>query len=105
MFEESAVVIPDGTTLRKAVEIIAPVHFLFLAHALRSLRPGGRAGIVFPNGILFGDSNSHLEVKKRLLAECDLQAVVTLPKGMFEAGALDVSLTRQPQRLIQRNPR
>ncbi len=59
-------------------------YVLFLAAALRSLRPGGRAGIVFPNGILFGDSNSHIEVKKRLLAECDLQAVVTLPKGMFE---------------------
>ena len=59
-------------------------YVLFLAHALRSLRQGGRAGIVFPNGILFGDSNSHIEVKKRLLAECDLQAVVTLPKGMFE---------------------
>ena len=59
-------------------------YVLFLAHALRSLRPGGRAGIIFPNGILFGDSNSHIEVKKRLLQECDLQAVVTLPKGMFE---------------------
>ena len=59
-------------------------YVLFLAHALRSLRPGGRAGIVFPNGILFGDTNSHIEVKKRLLAECDLEAVVTLPKGMFE---------------------
>ena len=57
---------------------------MFLAAALRSLRPGGRAGIVFPNGILFGDTNAHIEVKKRLLAECDLQAVVTLPKGMFE---------------------
>src|SRR5208283_3971690 len=59
-------------------------YVLFLAAALRSLRQGGRAGIVLPNGILFGDSNSHIEVKKRLLAECDLQAVVTLPKGMFE---------------------
>ncbi len=58
-------------------------YVLFLAAALRSLRPGGRAGIVFPNGILFGNSNSHIEVKKRLLAECDLQAVVTLPNGMF----------------------
>lgn len=59
-------------------------YVLFLAHALRSLRPGGRAGIIFPNGILFGDSNSHIEVKRRLLREFDLQAVVTLPKGMFE---------------------
>lgn len=59
-------------------------YVLFLAAALRSLKPGGRAGIVLPNGILFGDTNSHVEVKKRLLAECDLQAVVLLPKGMFE---------------------
>lgn len=59
-------------------------YVLFLAHALRSLRPEGRAGIIFPNGILFGDSNSHTEVKRRLLKEFDLQAVVTLPKGMFE---------------------
>lgn len=59
-------------------------YVLFLAHALRSLRHGGRAGIIFPDGILFGDSDSHLTVKERLLKEFDLQAVVTLPKGMFE---------------------
>lgn len=59
-------------------------YVLFLAHALRSLRPGGRAGIIFPNGILFGDSDSHIQVKKRLLEQFDLQAVVNLPKGMFE---------------------
>ena len=59
-------------------------YVLFLAHALRSLRPGGRGGIIFPNGILFGETDSHIQVKARLLAEFDLQAVVTLPKGMFE---------------------
>ncbi|MBX3648733.1 MAG: SAM-dependent DNA methyltransferase [Rhodocyclaceae bacterium] len=59
-------------------------YVLFLAHALRSLRKGGRAGIIFPNGILFGDTASHIEVKERLLDKFDLQAVVMLPKGMFE---------------------
>jgi type I restriction enzyme M protein len=59
-------------------------YVLFLAAALRSLRPGGTAGIIFPNGLLFGDSGSHLQVKERLLREFDLQAVVTLPNGMFE---------------------
>ena len=59
-------------------------YVLFLAHALRSLRPGGTAGIIFPNGILFGDTVSHITVKERLLREFDLQAVVILPKGMFE---------------------
>lgn len=59
-------------------------YVLFLAHALRSLCPGGIAGVIFPNGILFGDTVSHISVKERLLRECDLQAVVILPKGMFE---------------------
>lgn len=59
-------------------------YVLFLAHALRSLQRGGTAGIIFPNGILFGDTGSHLTVKERLLREFDLQAVVILPKGMFE---------------------
>ncbi|TKJ40658.1 hypothetical protein CEE37_06760 [candidate division LCP-89 bacterium B3_LCP] len=59
-------------------------YILFLACALRSLRPGGTAGIIFPNGLLFGDSNSHITVKERLLKDFNLQAVVTLPKGMFE---------------------
>jgi type I restriction enzyme M protein len=59
-------------------------YVLFLAHALRSLRRGGAAGIIFPNGLLFGDSGSHAYVKERLLKEFELQAVVTLPKGMFE---------------------
>lgn len=59
-------------------------YVLFLAHAMRSLSHGGTAGIIFPNGILFGDTGSHLAVKERLLREFDLQAVVTLPKGMFE---------------------
>jgi type I restriction enzyme M protein len=48
------------------------------------LRPGGTAGIIFSNGILFGDTGSHVTVKERLLKEFDLQAVVILPKGMFE---------------------
>ena len=38
------------------------------------MRQGGRAGIVFPNGILFGDTGSHLEVKKRLLDIADRMA-------------------------------
>lgn len=59
-------------------------YVLFLAHAMRSLRPGGTAGIIFPNGILFGETGSHNTVKERLLREFDLQTVVVLPKGMFE---------------------
>ena len=59
-------------------------YVLFLAHAIRSLRQGGTAGIIFPNGLLFGDSNSHRLVKERMIKEFDLKAVVILPKGMFQ---------------------
>jgi type I restriction enzyme M protein len=59
-------------------------YVLFLAAAMRSLEKGGTAGIIFPTGLLFGDSNSHINVKERLINEFDLQAVVILPKGMFE---------------------
>ena len=63
---------------------MATKYVLFLAHALRSLRPGGTAGIIFPGGILFGNTTSHITVKERLFKEFDLQAVVILPNGMFE---------------------
>ena len=59
-------------------------YLLFLALCLRSLRPGGRCGIVLPNGALFGDTGAHAEVKRKLLDEFDLQAVVSLPVGMFQ---------------------
>jgi type I restriction enzyme M protein len=59
-------------------------YLLFLALCLRSLRQGGRCGIILPNGALFGDTDAHKELKRRLLDEYDLQAVVALPPGMFE---------------------
>lgn len=59
-------------------------YLLFLALCLRSLRQGGRGGIILPNGALFGDTDAHMELKRRLLDEFELQAVVTLPPGMFE---------------------
>ena len=50
-----------------------------------SLRPGGTAGIIFPNGILFGDTTSHVTVKERLLREFDLQAVGDPAQGNVRA--------------------
>ena len=59
-------------------------YLLFLALCMRSLRPGGRAGIILPNGALFGDTGAHVELKRKLLDQFDLQAVVSLPAGMFQ---------------------
>lgn len=55
---------------------------LFVQVIQRSLKPGGRCGMVVPNGLLFG-SDVAAKVKERLLAECDLHTIVRLPPGVF----------------------
>ena len=55
---------------------------LFLQVIERSLRPGGRCGMVLPNGVLYGDGVA-ARIKQRLLAECDVHTIVRLPPGAF----------------------
>lgn len=60
----------------------AETAWLFLTTVIDKLKPGGRCGIVVPNGVLFGGGVG-ARVKERLLAECDLHTVVRLPDGVF----------------------
>ena len=55
---------------------------LFLQFIMRSLKPGGRCGMVVPNGTLFGDGVA-AKVKKQLLEEFNLHTIVRLPNGVF----------------------
>lgn len=55
---------------------------LFLQLIMRSLKEGGRCGMVVPNGVLFGDGVA-ARIKKQLLAECNLHTIVRLPSGVF----------------------
>ena len=57
---------------------------LFLALMLRSLAPGGRCAIVVPEGALFGSTKAHIALREKLLRECELLAVVSLPAGVFK---------------------
>lgn len=57
---------------------------LFLKWFIDHLAPSGRAGVIVPNGVLFGSTNAARTVRKILLDECDLQAVVTMPAGIFK---------------------
>ena len=57
---------------------------LFLKWFIDHLAPGGRAGVIVPNGVLFGSSNAASSVRELLLAECDLQAIISLPSGVFK---------------------
>jgi type I restriction enzyme M protein len=57
---------------------------LFLTLFLRLLKPGGRAAVIVPDGVLFGSSNAHKTLRKILVDEQKLDAVVSLPGGVFK---------------------
>src|SRR6202158_1915711 len=56
---------------------------LFLKWFIDHLSPGGHAGVIVPNGVLFGSTNAATSLRELLLTECNLQAVVSLPSGVF----------------------
>jgi len=57
---------------------------LFLALFLRLLKPGGRAAVVVPDGVLFGSSRAHKELRRTLVEHHKLDGVVSLPAGAFK---------------------
>jgi type I restriction enzyme M protein len=57
---------------------------LFLALFLRLLKPGGRAAVIVPDGVLFGSSRAHKELRRLLVEEQKLDAVISLPGGVFK---------------------
>jgi type I restriction enzyme M protein len=56
---------------------------LFLALFLRLLKTGGRAAVVVPDGVLFGSSKAHQELRKLLVESHKLEGVLKLPSGVF----------------------
>ena len=57
---------------------------LFMALFLRLLKPGGRAAVIVPDGVLFGSSNAHKALRKMLIEEQKVDAVISLPSGVFK---------------------
>jgi type I restriction enzyme M protein len=57
---------------------------LFVALFLRLLKAGGRAAVIVPDGVLFGSSNAHKELRRMLVEDQKLDAVVSLPGGVFK---------------------
>jgi type I restriction enzyme M protein len=56
---------------------------LFLALFIRLLKPGGRAAVIVPDGVLFGSSNAHRTLRRILVEDQKLDGVVSLPSGVF----------------------
>ncbi|HEV2490029.1 MAG TPA: class I SAM-dependent DNA methyltransferase [Candidatus Acidoferrales bacterium] len=57
---------------------------LFLKWFIDHLNAGGRAGVIVPNGVLFGSNKADRKVRELLLTACDLQAVLNFPSGVFK---------------------
>ena len=57
---------------------------LFLALFLRLLKPGGRAAVIVPDGVLFGSSKAHKELRRMLVEDHKLDGIVSLPSGVFK---------------------
>ena len=57
---------------------------LFLALFLRILKKGGRAAVIVPDGVLFGASNAHKQIRKEILEKNKLDAVISMPSGVFK---------------------
>jgi type I restriction enzyme M protein len=56
---------------------------LFMALFLKLLKPGGRAAVIVPDGVLFGSSTAHKALRRMLVEDQKLDAVVKLPSGVF----------------------
>ena len=57
---------------------------LFLAAFIRMLKVGGRCACIVPDGVLFGSSTAHKSIRKALVEENRLEAVISMPSGVFK---------------------
>lgn len=57
---------------------------LFLAEIIRSLKLGGRSATIVPDGVLFGSSNAHKQIRKEIVDNQKLEAVISMPSGVFK---------------------
>jgi len=81
---------PFGGVEEDGIQINFPAEFrtsetadLFMTLIMFRLKEGGRAGVILPDGFLFGDDNAKIAIKKKLLSEFNLHTIVRLPNGVF----------------------
>ena len=67
-----------------AVTKTKKTELLFLALFLRSLKIGGRCASIVPNGVLFGSSNAHKAIRKEIIENHKLEAIISMPSGVFK---------------------
>lgn len=68
----------------KAICNTKKTELLFVALFLRMLKKGGRCACIVPEGVLFGNSKAHKELRKELVENQHLQAIISMPSGVFK---------------------
>jgi len=73
------------TTSKDLLKIVKTkkTELLFMALFLRLMRTGGRAAVVVPDGVLFGSSKAHKDIRRMLVEDHKLDAIIKLPSGVF----------------------
>lgn len=71
----------DGSILKMVDS--KKTELLFLALILRGLKKGGRAAVIIPDGVLFGSSKAHKQIRQQLVEQHKLEAVISIPSGAF----------------------
>ncbi|TFD36623.1 SAM-dependent DNA methyltransferase [Cryobacterium sp. TMT2-10] len=73
------------TTAKDLLQVVKTkkTELLFLALTLRLLKNGGRAAVIVPDGVLSGSTNAHRELRRMIVEDQKLDAVVKLPSGVF----------------------
>lgn len=75
----------DKERIKKSLPIKSKkTQILFLGYVIDALKPNGRAGIILPEGTLFGTNRDDKEIRRYLLENTELQAVVSMPGGVFQ---------------------
>ncbi|MFC4619376.1 N-6 DNA methylase [Camelliibacillus cellulosilyticus] len=57
---------------------------LFLSLFIRILKPGGRAAVIVPDGVLFGSSKAHKQIREEIIENHKLEAIISMPSGVFK---------------------
>lgn len=76
----------DKNTIHPALKSASTTksELLFLHRILRALDMGGEAAVIVPDGVLFGSSRAHVEIRRKLVEEHGLMGVVSMPSGVFK---------------------
>ncbi|KAA6334340.1 putative type I restriction enzymeP M protein [termite gut metagenome] len=67
---------------------------VFLKHVIDALKPNGKAAVIVPDSVLFSNDNDNIKVRRELVEECEVEAVIQLDTSTF------APYTKQPTSII-----